>query len=53
LKHSANSSLFLFSHFFEVDFDQDMIIGSDAIERMSSMGACGLCSLLLWLHSCW
>ena len=30
-----------------------MIIGSDAIERMSSMGACGLCALLLWLHCCW
>jgi hypothetical protein len=37
----------------QVDFDQDMVIGSDAVERMASMGACGLCALLLWLHCCW
>ncbi len=41
------------SHAVQVDFDQDVVIGSDAIERMSSMGACGLCALLLWLHCCW
>ncbi len=37
----------------QVDFDHDMVIGSDAIERLSSMGACGLCALLQWLHCCW
>jgi hypothetical protein len=50
-KSAVSSPLSLSSD--QVEFDQDMVIGSDAIERMSSMGACGLCALLLWLHCCW